>query len=62
MRGSRTLTRAIFAALSTCVDGHGERGAVHFCLSASIKNNPCYLVKLSMKLSTEIVECADWDG
>ena len=53
---SRTLARAIFAALDTGTDGHGERGAVHFCLSASIENNPCFLVKLSMKLSTEIVE------
>ena len=56
MGESRTLARAVFAALDTRADGHVERSAVHFCLSASIENNPCFLVKLSMKLSTEIVE------
>ena len=56
MGESRTLTRAFLGLLYPLFDGFVERETVHFCLSASIENNPCFLVKLSMKLSTEIVE------
>ena len=55
MGESRTLARAVFAALDTRADGHVERSAVHFCLSASIENNPCFLVKLSIEIVGERV-------
>ena len=55
MRESRTLARAIFAALDTWAGEHSERGAAHFCLNTSIKNNPCFLVKLSIEIVGERV-------